>query len=98
MRILLVCPDSPYPPRDGGSLRIVNQARGLSQSASVALLTYTSSASEVCALQEFGADCNIQIYHAQRPARRNKFTRAWHKLSLYYASYMLGPTPGPVRF
>lgn len=98
MRILMVCPDAPYPPRDGGSLRIVNLARGLSQSASVALLTYTTSGSEVHALQEFGADCGVQIYHVQRPARRNQLTRAWHKLRLYYASYVLSPIPGPVRF
>ena len=98
MRILMVCPDSPYPPRDGGSLRIVNLARGLSQSASVALLTYTTSGSEMHALQEFGADCGVDIYPVQRPARRNKLTRAWHKLSLYYASYALSSIPGPVRF
>ena len=29
MRILIVCPDSPYPPHDGGSLRIINLARSL---------------------------------------------------------------------
>ncbi len=98
MRILLVCPDAPYPPRDGGSLRIVNLARSLAQHASVMLLTYVVSVDEVKALAELEQISDIQVRSVQRPARRNALTRAWHKLHYYYGSYLFTPLPGPVRF
>ena len=98
MRILFVCPDSPYPPRDGGSLRIINLARSLTRYASVMLLTYVVSPAEIDALTEFGRQCGIQIHGVQRPARRNTLTRIWHKLRYYYGPYLLTSLPGPVRF
>lgn len=98
MRILLVCPDSPCPPRDGGSLRIANLARSLAGHASVMLLTYVVSPAEAQALTEFGQQFRIQVYGVQRPARRNTLTRAWHKLRYYYSSYLFSSIPGPVRF
>jgi glycosyltransferase involved in cell wall biosynthesis len=98
MRILIVCPDSPYPPRDGGSLRIVNLVRSQSRRGEVALLTYVVSDDEAGLLQHFGEESGVKVYGVPRPARRNALTRAWHKLSLYYASYLFSPIPGPVRF
>ncbi len=98
MRILLVCPDSPYPPRDGGSLRIVNLACSLAKHASVMLLTYVVSPEEVKALTELERICGIRAYGVQRPARRNTLTRAWHKLRYYYNPYLFTSLPGPVRF
>ncbi len=98
MRILLVCPDSPCPPRDGGSLRIVNLARSLARSASVRLLTYVRSTAETAALQEFGQQFGVQVNGVQRPARGNRLTRAWHKLGDYYRPYLFSAMPGPVRF
>ena len=98
MRILLVCPDSPCPPRDGGSLRIANLSRSLTGLASVMLLTYIISPAEMQALTDFGETFNIQVHGVQRPARRNALTRAWHKLRYYYRSYLFSSMPGPVRF
>ena len=98
MRILLVCPDSPCPPRDGGSLRIVNLARSLTNYGSVMLLTYTISPAEARALTEFGQQSGIQVHGVQRPARRNILTRVWHKFRYYYAPYLFNSIPGPVRF
>ena len=83
MRILFVCPDSPYPPRDGGSLRIVNLARTLASHASVMLLTYVISPEESTALANLEQACGLQVQSVQRPARRNSLTRAWHKLVCY---------------
>jgi glycosyltransferase involved in cell wall biosynthesis len=98
MRILIVCPDSPYPPRDGGSLRIVNLARSLAQHAPVMLLTYVVSPGEATALAELEQIYGIQARGVQRPSRRNKLTRAWHKLRYYYGPYLFTSLPGPVRF
>ena len=93
-----VCPDSPYPPRDGGSLRIINLARSLASHASVMLLTYVVSPDEVTALTQLEHIHGIQVRSVQRPARRNTLTRAWHKLRYYYGSYLFTSLPGPVRF
>ncbi len=98
MRILFVCPDSPYPPRDGGSLRIVNLARSLAERASVMLLTYVGSPDEAKALADLEQIRGIQVHGVQRPARRNTMTRAWHKLRYYYGAYLFSTTPGAVRF
>ena len=98
MRILLVCPDSPYPPRDGGSLRIANLARSFACYASVQLLTYVRSTVESTALREFGQQFDIQVNGVPRPARRNQLTRAWHKLHDYCRPYLFSSLPGPVRF
>ena len=98
MRILFVCPDAPYPPRDGGSLRIVNLARSLARCAEVALLTYVGFCDEARALEHWGRESNIQVRCVQRPARHNQLTRAWYKLSRHHASYLLSRIPGPVRF
>jgi polysaccharide biosynthesis protein PslH len=98
MRILLMCPDSPCPPRDGGSLRIANLARSLAGYATVQLLTYVLSPEEHMALVDFGQKFGFQVRGVQRPARRHRLTRAWHKLRDYYRPYIFGPLPGPVRF
>ena len=98
MRVLIVCPDAPYPPRDGGSLRIVNLARSLTAQADVMLMTYVRSAGETRSLEDFERATGVRVRAVQRPARRNLATRAWHKLTLYYGSYLLSAIPGPVRF
>lgn len=98
MRVLLVCPDSPYPPRDGGSLRIVNMVRSLARHVSVMLLTYVVSPAETEALAEFGKKSGVRVCGVPRPARRNAWTRAWHKLRYYYGAYLFSTTPGAVRF
>jgi polysaccharide biosynthesis protein PslH len=98
MRILLVCPDSPCPPRDGGSLRIANLARSLAGYATVQLLTYVLSPEENTAFVDFGQKFGFQVLGVQRPARRNRLTRAWHKLRDYYRPYFFSTLPGPVRF
>ena len=98
IHILLVCPDSPCPPRDGGSLRITNLARALAGHASVQLLTYVLSPEERRALVDFGYKFGFQTQGIQRPARRHRLTRTWHKLRHYYRPYLCGSLPGPVRF
>lgn len=98
MRILLACPDSPCPPRDGGSLRIANLARSLADQATVQLLTYVLSPAENAALVDFGQKFGFQVNGVQRPARRSRLTRAWRKLCDYYRPYLFSSVPGPVRF
>src|SRR5262245_42861896 len=98
MRILFVCPDCPYPPHDGVSLRIVNLTRSLASHASVMLLTYVISPKEATALADLEQTKGLQVRSVQRPARRNILTRAWHKLVNYYCPYLFTSLPGPVRF
>jgi polysaccharide biosynthesis protein PslH len=98
MRLLLVCPDSPCPPRDGGALRIVNLARSLARHTAVMLVTYVVSPAETEALTEFGRQFGIRVCGVPRPARRNVWTRAWHKFRHYYGPYLFSTIPGAVRF
>jgi glycosyltransferase involved in cell wall biosynthesis len=98
MRILIVCPDAPHPPRDGGALRIINLALSLSRYAEVNLLTYSASDREAYLLDQWGMRSQVRVYSVQRPARRNRLTRAWHKLAWDYAWYLFGDVPGAARF
>jgi glycosyltransferase involved in cell wall biosynthesis len=98
MRLLIVCPDAPYPPRDGGALRIVNLARSLAARIELAVLTYVVSTAEAQMLDEFGRAAGLQVRSVLRPARRNSWTRAWHKFTRYHLPTLLSATPGAVRF
>jgi polysaccharide biosynthesis protein PslH len=98
MRILIVCPDCPVPPRDGGSLRIANLARSLGARADVLLMSYVTSADNARPLDDFGRQAGVRVRGVLRPGRGGLGARAWHKLAHYYIPFLFTSTPGPARF
>lgn len=60
MRILVVSPFPPYPPADGGKVRVYNLIRELSRRNEVTLLCFYSGEGELSALKELGRYCRVE--------------------------------------
>jgi glycosyltransferase involved in cell wall biosynthesis len=74
MKILILSPYPPYPPRGGGALRIYNLARGLAARHEVTLLTFAPDAAAVAALAPLRAICRVATVPG--PPRRSLARRA----------------------
>ncbi|MBW7957424.1 MAG: glycosyltransferase [Deltaproteobacteria bacterium] len=60
MRILVVSPFPPYPPADGGKVRVFNLIRELSRRNEVTLLCFYSGNGELSALKELERYCRVE--------------------------------------
>ncbi len=60
MRILVVSPFPPYPPADGGKVRVFNLIRELSRRNEMTLLCFYNGGSELSALKELERYCRVE--------------------------------------
>jgi len=74
MKILLLAPYPPHPPRGGGALRIVHLLRGLAARHTVTLLTFAPSPEAVGALAPLRELCGVSTVIG--PPRRSLAARA----------------------
>jgi glycosyltransferase involved in cell wall biosynthesis len=79
VRILLLAPYPPYPPRGGGALRIYNLLRGLAARHEVSLLSFAPSPEAVAGLAPLREICAVSTVIG--PPRRSLATRAATTLS-----------------
>lgn len=79
MRILLLSPYPPYPPRGGGALRIFNLLQGLAARHDVTLLSFAPDAAAIAALAPLRELCRVATVLG--PPRRSLLRRAWTTLS-----------------
>lgn len=79
MRLLLLAPYPPYPPRGGGALRIYNLLIGLAAHHEVCCLTFARDAAAVAALEPLRAHCRVITVPGLLP--RSLSRRAWTTLS-----------------
>jgi sugar transferase (PEP-CTERM/EpsH1 system associated) len=74
MRILMLAPYPPFPPRGGGALRMVNLLRGLAARHAVTLLSFAPDAAAARALAPLREFCRVAT--VQGPPRRSLARRA----------------------
>jgi sugar transferase (PEP-CTERM/EpsH1 system associated) len=74
MRILLLTPYPPFPPRGGGALRIWNLLRGIAQHHDVTCVTFAPNPSAVAALAPLRT--HAQVISVLGPPPRSLLTRA----------------------
>jgi sugar transferase (PEP-CTERM/EpsH1 system associated) len=79
MRLLLLAPYPPYPPRSGGALRVYNLLRGLAQRHEVWCLSFAPDAAAVQALAPLREHCHLAT--VQGPPPRRLLRRAWTTLA-----------------
>lgn len=75
MKILLLSPYPPYPPRGGGTMRIYQIIRGLAQRHTLTCLTFAPDAAAEQALAPLGDLCRVVAVRG--PASRSALRRAW---------------------
>ncbi|MCS6839472.1 MAG: glycosyltransferase family 4 protein [Roseiflexus sp.] len=75
MKILLLSPYPPYPPRGGGAMRIYQIIRGLAQRHTLTCLTFAPDAAAEAALAPLRALCRVVTVRG--PAPRSVLRRAW---------------------
>ncbi|MCG8347541.1 MAG: glycosyltransferase [Chloroflexales bacterium] len=79
MRILLLCPYPPYPPRSGGALRIYNLLAGLAPRHELWCLTFAPDDAAVAALKPLCEYCRVVTVRGLLP--RSTTQRAWTTLT-----------------
>jgi glycosyltransferase involved in cell wall biosynthesis len=79
VRLLLLAPYPPYPPRSGGALRIYNLLRGLAQRHEVWCLSFAPDAAALRALEPLRQQCHLAT--VQGPPPRSLLRRAWTTLA-----------------
>ncbi|ABQ91949.1 glycosyltransferase family 4 protein [Roseiflexus sp. RS-1] len=79
MKILLLSPYPPYPPRGGGAMRIYQIIRGLAQRHSLTCLTFVPDAAAEQALAPLRDLC--RLITVRGPAPRSLLRRAWTTLA-----------------
>jgi sugar transferase (PEP-CTERM/EpsH1 system associated) len=79
MRILVLAPYSPYPPRSGGALRIYNLVHGLSLRHELTCLTFVDNPEQAAALEPLRQSCRVVT--VQNDVRRSLLQRAITTLS-----------------
>ncbi len=75
MKILLLTPYPPYPPRGGGTMRIYQIIRGLAQRHTLTCLTFAPDAAAEQALAPLRDLCRVVTVRG--PAPRSALRRAW---------------------
>ncbi|MCS6938772.1 MAG: glycosyltransferase family 4 protein [Roseiflexus sp.] len=75
MKILLLSPYPPYPPRGGGVMRIYQILRGLAQRHTLTCLTFAPDAAAEAALAPLRSLCRVVTVRG--PAPRSALRRAW---------------------
>jgi glycosyltransferase involved in cell wall biosynthesis len=75
MKILLLSPYPPYPPRGGGTMRIYQIIRGLAQRHTLTCLTFAPDAAAEQALAPLRDLCRVVAVRG--PAPRSALRRAW---------------------
>lgn len=73
MRVLLLAPYPPFPPRGGGALRIFNLLKGLAARHEVTLLSFAQDAGAVAALRPLREFCRLAT--VEGPPRRSTTRR-----------------------
>jgi Glycosyltransferase len=79
MKILLLAPYPPYPPRGGGTMRIYQMIRGLAQRHTLTCLTFAPDAAAERALAPLRDLC--RVVSVRGPAPRSVLRRAWATLA-----------------
>jgi hypothetical protein len=79
MKILLLSPYPPYPPRGGGAMRIYQIIRGLAQRHTLTCLTFVPDAAAEQALAPLRDLC--RLITVRGPAPRSLIRRAWTTLA-----------------
>lgn len=79
VRLLILSPYPPYPPRSGGALRIYHLLRGLAAHHTVTLLTFAPNAAAAQSLAPLRALCHVEVVLG--PQRRSLWQRAWTTLT-----------------
>lgn len=79
MKILLLSPYPPYPPRGGGAMRMYQIIRGLVQRHTLTCLTFVPNAAAEQALMPLRDLCRVITVHG--PAPRPLLRRAWTTLA-----------------
>jgi sugar transferase (PEP-CTERM/EpsH1 system associated) len=75
MRILVLSPYPPYPPRSGGALRIYNMVVELAKQHEIWLLTFAPGEAAAHALEPLRAHCHLVT--VEGPPRRGLVRRGW---------------------
>jgi polysaccharide biosynthesis protein PslH len=78
MKMLLLSPYPPYPPRSGGALRIYNLLVGLARYHEIWLLTFAPDAAAAAALAPLRDHCHLHTVPGPPP--RSLLRRAWTTL------------------
>jgi glycosyltransferase involved in cell wall biosynthesis len=79
MRILILAPYPPFPPRGGGALRVYHLIRGLADRHEVTLLSFAPDGAAVAALAPLRSLCRVATVPA--PPRRSLARRAFTTLA-----------------
>lgn len=80
MRILLLAPYPPFPPRGGGALRMYNLLRGLSRRHEITCLSFAPDEPACTALEPLREFCHLETVPG--PPHRGVLRRAWTTLAV----------------